>query len=114
MAYVFCANPLWGKAAKTGQSGQDAQASLVEHPPRLDGTLDDPLWQTAVPITDFRQREPLEGQPATEKTEVRVLYTRHAVYFGIHCFDSQPARIIATELRRDVSQDLEWFFKGLL
>jgi hypothetical protein len=74
MAYVFCANPLWGKAAKTGQSGQDAEASPVEHAPKLDGTLDDPLWKTVVPITDFRQREPLEGQPATEKIEVRILY----------------------------------------
>jgi hypothetical protein len=45
------------------------------------------------PIKDFRQRKPYEGQPATKKTEVRILYTRHAVSFGIHCFDSEPGRI---------------------
>ena len=84
-----------------------AQAVSVNHAPKLDGTLDDPLWLAALPITDFRQREPFEGQPATERTEVRILYTRHSVYFGIHCFDSEPSRIIATELRRDVSQDLD-------
>jgi hypothetical protein len=84
-----------------------AQAVSVNHAPKLDGTLDDPLWLAALPITDFRQREPIEGQPATEKSEVRILYTRHAVYFGIHCFDSEPSRIIATELRRDVSQELD-------
>src|SRR5579864_5867100 len=50
-----------------------AQAVRVEHPPRLDGTLDDPAWQQAFPITDFKQREPYEGQPATERTEVKVL-----------------------------------------
>ena len=110
----MCPNPLWAESAKTEQSGQNAQANASEHSPRLDGTLDDPLWQTALPITDFRQREPLEGQPATEKTEVRILYTRHAVYFGIHCFDSQPSRIIATELRRDVSQDLDDHFEILI
>ncbi len=53
-------------------------------------------------------------EPATEKTEVRILYTRHAVYFGIHCYDSAPARIVATELRRDVSQDLDDHFEILI
>ncbi len=91
--------------AKTLATGQSAEAVRVDRAPKLDGTLDDPLWESAKPITDFRQREPQEGEPATEKTEVRILYTRHAVYFGIHCFDSEPTRIIATELRRDVSQD---------
>src|SRR5437868_607111 len=59
-----------------------AEAVPVEPAPRLDGTLKDPLWQSAKPITDFRQQEPYEGAPATEKSEVRILYTRHSVYFG--------------------------------
>ena len=91
-----------------------AEAVRVDRAPKLDGTLDDQIWQSAKPITDFRQREPQEGEPATEKTEVRILYTRHAVYFGIHCFDSSPSRIIATELRRDVSQDLDDHFEILI
>jgi hypothetical protein len=91
-----------------------ADAVRVENPPRLDGTLDDPLWQTAKPINDFRQREPHEGEPATEKTEVHILYTRHAVFFGIHCYDSEPSRIKATEMRRDVSQDLDDHFEILI
>ncbi len=93
---------------------QAAEAVPVERAPKLDGTLDDSLWQLARPITDFRQREPLEGLPATEKTEVRILYTRRAVYFGIHCFDSNPSRIIASELRRDVIQDLDDHFEILI
>jgi hypothetical protein len=52
------------------------EATPTDRAPKLDGTLNDPLWQLAAPITDFRQREPDEGQPATEKTEVRILYTR--------------------------------------
>ena len=86
----------------------------MDHAPKLDGTLNDPLWLDAKPITDFRQREPHEGETATEKTEVRILYTRHAVYFGIHCYDSEPSRIIATELRRDVSQGLDDHFEILI
>ncbi len=109
--------PQRGSAAtpqvETGASGA-AEAVRVDHAPKLDGTLNDPLWQSAKPITDFFQQEPYEGQTATERTEVRILYTRHAVYFGIHCFDSDPSRIIASELRRDVSQDLDDHFEVLI
>ena len=108
-----------GASEATGKSpGQDpsnaAEATRVDLAPKLDGTLDDPLWRTATPITDFRQREPFEGQAPTEKTDVRILYSRHAVYFGIRCYDSDPSRIVATELRRDVSQDLDDHFEILI
>src|SRR6266849_10822646 len=88
-------------------AGRIAQAVRVERSPRLDGTLDDPIWLQAVPINDFRQREPYEGQPATERTEVRVLYTRNEVYFGVACHDSVGAGPVATQLRRDLTQELD-------
>jgi len=91
-----------------------AVAVRVDQGPKMDGTLDDPLWRLAKTVSDFRQQEPYEGQAATERTEVQILYTRHAVYFGIHCFDSDPSRIIASELRRDVSQDLDDHFEILI
>lgn len=69
----------------TFESAQIAQAVRVEQAPKLDGTLHDPIWQQAVPIKDFRQKEPYEGQLATETTEVRILYTRKEIYFGIAC-----------------------------
>jgi len=92
----------------------DAQATRVERPPRLDGTLNDPLWQSAAPITGFRQREPHEGQAPTEQTEVRILYTSGAIYFGIRCHDSSPSRIAASELRRDVDQGLDDHFEIMI
>jgi hypothetical protein len=88
-----------------------AQATRVDRAPQLDGTLDDPLWQLARPITEFFQKEPNEGQPATEKSEVRILYSRNEVYFGIVCFESEPKKIAARELRRDVSQELDDHFE---
>ena len=91
-----------------------AEAVRVDHSPRLDGTLNDPEWQRAKPITDFLQREPYEGQKPTEATEVRILYTANAVYFGILCYDSDPSGIVANELRRDVSQDLDDNFEILI
>ena len=107
-----------GQSATRSSKGEivppSAEATRVNQAPKLDGTLDDPLWQTAKAISNFRQREPHEGEPATENTEVRILYTRHAVYFGIYCHDFDPSRIIATELRRDVSQDLDDHFDILI
>jgi hypothetical protein len=91
-----------------------AHASRVERAPRMDGTLDDPLWRQATPITNFLQREPYEGQPPTEQTEVRILYTKEKVYFGIRCSDSNPKAIVATELRRDVSQELDDYFEIII
>src|SRR6266700_2705654 len=105
-----------GQPAKQRQVGaqeplQTTQASRVEQAPKLDGTLDDPLWQRASPISNFLQREPFEGQTPTEKTKVRILYDKHQVYFGITCLDSDPKRIVATELRRDVPQELDDYFE---
>jgi hypothetical protein len=68
--------------------------------------LDEPDWQLADVAGDFIQRDPDEGMPATEPTEVRILTDGGSLYLGVHCFDSHPAGIIARELRRDnVSND---------
>jgi hypothetical protein len=91
-----------------------ATATRVEHAPRMDGTVDDPLWARAEPVSGFKQHEPREGEPATEPTDVRILYTAHAVYFGVTCHDSVAARIAATELRRDAPQGFDDRFQILI
>ena len=58
-------------------------------------------------ISDFRQREPVETASATEKTEVRILYDARHVYIGIHCYDQSPSAIVSTQLRRDLTMDLD-------
>jgi hypothetical protein len=68
---------------------------------RLDGLLDEPAWQEADRVNGFRQREPLEGEPATEDTEVRVLYDGEHLYIGVRAFDSEPGRIVGRRLERD-------------
>src|SRR6266516_8042178 len=69
--------------------------------------MNDPIWSTAPVLADFRQREPLETQSATEQTEVRILYDSRHIYFGIYCHDAATKGIVATQLRRDLSQDLD-------
>lgn len=73
----------------------------ITEPVKIDGRLDEPAWSQAELATDFRQQEPTEGEPATEKTEVRLLFDDKNVYIGIHAFDSEATRINARELVRD-------------
>ena len=73
----------------------------LTEPIKIDGRLDEPAWSQAEPATDFRQESPTEGAPASEKTEVRVLYDSKNIYIGIRAFDSEPAKINARDLVRD-------------
>ena len=78
-----------------------SRAVLASAAIRVDGLLDEAAWDQAAVISDFLQKDPREGDPATERTEIRILYTKKSILFGIRCYDSEPARILATELRRD-------------
>ena len=79
------------------------RAIRISEPIKIDGRLDEPPWSGVVAATDFRQQEPSEGTPASEKTEVRVLFDDKNLYVGIHAFDSERTRINARELVRDAS-----------
>ena len=76
-------------------------ATRVERGPTVDGDLSDAAWAQSEVGTDFMQHEPLDGVPATEQTEVRVVFTDGAIYFGITAFDADPDAIIAKEMERD-------------
>ena len=73
----------------------------IERGPTIDGHLDDEVWSSAAIIEDFIQQEPSEGDPATERTVVRLLYDARALYIGVEAFDSDPGGVVATEKRRD-------------
>jgi uncharacterized protein DUF5916 len=76
-------------------------AERVDHAPVLDGRLDDRAWQSAVPITGLLQRDPDEGRPVSEATEVRIVYDGTALYIGARLFDRDPSRIARRLVRRD-------------
>ena len=67
----------------------------------VDGSPAEPAWQRAVPATDFRQRDPDNGSPATEKTEVRVVFDEDRLILGVTCFDSDPAKLLGNQMQRD-------------
>jgi hypothetical protein len=69
--------------------------------PVIDGRVDEAIWSTAQPFGAFIQQEPDEGEPATERTEIRFLLDRQNFYVGVISFDSEPDKIIVSQSRRD-------------
>ncbi len=94
-----------GRVAEAPAAGSvAAEASATQVAPAIDGRiLDDEAWRTAKVITGFWQTTPDEGQPASEHTEVRVLYTETALYIGVVNYDRSPELIISSESRRDAT-----------
>ena len=87
----------------------------LEEPLDIDGRLDDAVYARVPPMTDFIQNDPVEGAPASERTEVWILFDDERVYLSARCWESRPDRLRATEMRRDntnIAQDdnLAWAF----
>jgi len=96
-------------------------ADVVRHPNRAarmeaqqrlspvvhDGFLNEADWQRCSPISSFTQRELTLGAPATERTEVRILFDKDHLYIGVMCYDSRPDLFIARELMRDFNYSLD-------
>lgn len=88
-------------------SARRAQGRFV-----LDGRLDDAAWAGAVPVTAFTQLDPEEGRPASERTEVYIIYDAEALYVGARLRDS--AHVSRRLLRRDAQvNDSDWFIVAL-
>ena len=69
--------------------------------PKIDGDLSDPVWAKAAVLDDFRQVEPDTGQPASERTVLRILYDENNLYFGVYLYDDEPDKIIVRSMTRD-------------
>jgi hypothetical protein len=81
-------------------------ATRVQQPPTLDGdVLGDPAWQQATPTDTFWQEQPDEGQPVSERTEVRIVYTVDTLFVGVVNYDRVPKDIIVSDARRDSPLD---------
>ena len=83
----------------TGRPSVTATRAAV--PPTIDGQLDDLIWQRATRITEFVQRTPVEGAPATEDTELWVAFDSTHLYVGMHAHYSSPGSVRANRVDRD-------------
>ncbi|MCX6257745.1 MAG: DUF5916 domain-containing protein [Bacteroidia bacterium] len=83
------------------QAKKVAEASRTPSPPVIDGILNDQVWQNAKVISDFRQSDPRFDTDPSFKTEVRILYDDHAIYFGAMMYDPHPDSILHQLGNRD-------------
>jgi hypothetical protein len=81
---------------------------------QLDGQLDEPAWISADSATDFRQLDPAEGEPSTERTVVRVLSGSDALYVGVRAYDRDMSAVRATQLRRDADLTVDDYITLLI
>src|SRR5689334_13169632 len=86
---------------RNGRIPRTVTAVFVASAPRIDGHLDEPAWQLAVPQSGFRRDVPSDGNPAAEETEVRVLYDHEALYVGARLHDHHPELVSRRLSRRD-------------
>lgn len=83
-----------------------ATAISITDKPLLDGeVLNDDLWQKIKPFGSLSQIQPNFGQPASERTDIRIAYTASTFYVSVVCYDSQPNKLVVSDARRDA--DLE-------
>jgi hypothetical protein len=105
-ASLGCCGRVWAQPAvpnETDIARPTVQAVRIDtsEAPTIDGDLSDPVWAKAAIIDDFRQVEPDPGQPASEKTVLRILYDADNLYFGVYLYDDEPDKIQVRSMTRD-------------
>ena len=86
-----------GSAAEIEISTPAVESAQID----IDARLDEPVWQQAALLEGFTQFNPVEGSPASQRTEVLVLVDSDALYFAVKAFDETPGQIRATLSERD-------------
>jgi hypothetical protein len=84
-------------APRTIQALRLGEADVI----RLDGLPDEAVWERVQPASGFLQRDPDNGDPATERTEVRIAYDADRLLLSVMCFDSEPERVLGNQMQRD-------------
>jgi hypothetical protein len=115
-ALALAAREAPAQQAPTPAPGDDSAPAvavrITGRVPRLDGRLDDEAWAAAPAVSGFRQKDPAEGAPATEATEVRFVYDDHDLYVGAR-MASPGGRVQAPVSRRDLWEQAEAIFVSL-
>ena len=99
-AYTVAYGP---QAATSPERAKSAVVTAITSEITVDGLLDEPVWQMAPTIGDLTQRQPRMGERPTEQTDVTLLHDANYLYIGVMCYDSEPQRIIGTQMGRDAN-----------
>ncbi|MFA7229588.1 MAG: DUF5916 domain-containing protein [Melioribacteraceae bacterium] len=85
----------------SAQTKKTVKAVRVTTAPQIDGAIDDAVWDNAIPIRNFLQQEPVAGAIPSLQTEAKIIYDDEYLYIGVICYDDEPDKIIARELKWD-------------
>lgn len=98
------------------QAPADFPVDRTTQPPKIDGVLDDAVWQRApMPTGDWKSYAPVRGDQMSNdfRTDVRIAYDDRHIYFAFHCFDREPDRIRTTVSKRDAAFSDDWIAVSL-
>ena len=101
-------------AQRTPGTRRELHAARAAQPIRLDGLLDEAAWRTAEPASGFVQAEPLSGQPASQPTDVRVLFDEDYLYIGAYLHDTDPSLAVVNDIRKDFREEDQDDFEVIL
>jgi len=87
--------------ARDDRGRTTVRATRLKEPIVFEGRLDDDVYRSVPPLTDFIQQEPHDGELATEQTEAWIFFDDRNLYIAARCLDSHPERMVANEMRRD-------------
>lgn len=104
------AQPLPGAAPAVvqGQGGPVFSVPRIDEPVVVDGRLDEPAWSRATRLGGFSEYQPVDGQPASERTEVLIWFSPKALHVGVMAYDSVPGSVRATVADRDNIGNDDW------
>jgi hypothetical protein len=90
-------------SAQDGAERPTAVALRLDAAERIevDGVLDEAAWERAEPVADFKQAEPRNGEPGTERTQIRILFSADSLYIGAQFFESDPGGMLGNQMVRD-------------
>jgi hypothetical protein len=111
---LSCLPGIWCSPLQAQQADETTVETITavrtDNHPKIDGILDDACWAKAPRSGDFLQREPDDGEPATEATLVQVAYDDEALFVAMEMYDSEPAKIVSRLTRRDRDQDADFAY----
>jgi hypothetical protein len=96
-------------SATAQQAKKVLQTQRVSVAPKIDGKLEDEAWQNVMPASDFIMREPYQNVPASQRSEVRIIYDDEAIYIAAKLYDSAPDSILKELSIRDNYGNTDWF-----
>ena len=100
--------------ARDNQGRATVRAVRLETPITVDGRLDETVYETVKSVSGFYQMVPRKGEPASDVTEVWLMFDDDQVYFSARCWEEDPTRIIANEMRRDSRNIIQADYIGFI